>query len=112
MKFFMLVCRSKTLLPASSSLVSEDDGVGSSRPMRARVADKPDSRVALSLTNFAHEAGVGFSSARLLQLLATFAVGSLFAQGSKSVGLEEFNILPDASPPSSPVHYVQRLEKN
>ena len=43
---------------APLSLVAEDDEVGSSRPVRARMADEPYSRVAISLTNTANEARV------------------------------------------------------
>ena len=50
------------------SLVAEDDEVGSSRPVRARMTDEPYSRVAISLTDTTNKAGVAASCTRLLLL--------------------------------------------
>ena len=83
--------------------MAEDDEVGSSRHVRERLADEPYSRVAISLTDTANEAGVAASCTRLLLLWAVLPGRLLLAHGSESLRLEEFNTLLDASPPLSSV---------
>ena len=53
---------------SAPSLVADDDEVGSSRPVRARMADESYSRVAISLTDTTNKAGVAASCTRLLLL--------------------------------------------
>ena len=67
------------------------------------MADEPYSRVAISLTDTANEAGVAASCTRLLLLWAVFPDRSPLAHGSESLCLEEFDTLLDASPPPSSV---------
>ena len=67
------------------------------------MADEPYSRVAISLTDTANEAGVAASCTRLLLLWAVLPGRSLLDHGSESLRLEEFDTLLDASPPPSSV---------
>ena len=65
------------------------------------MADEPYSRVAISLTYTANEAGVAASCTSLLLLWAVLPGRSLLAHGSEFLLLEEFDTLLDASPPPS-----------
>ena len=67
------------------------------------MADEPYSRVAISLTDTANEAGVAASCTHLLLLWAVLPGCSLLAHGSESLRLEEFDNQLDASPPLSSV---------
>ena len=78
------------------------------------MADVPYSRVAISLTDTANEAGVAASCTRLLLQYATLPDRSLLAHGSESLRLEEFDTLLDASPlPNSvPCHGLLLVHAN
>ena len=93
-KYLLATLSSSGMSSSAPSLVAEDDEVGSSRPVRARMADEPYSRVAISLTDTTNKAGVAASCTRLLLLWAVLP---------KRFRLEEFNTLLDASPPLSSV---------
>ena len=98
------VCRDVVLGASSApSLVAEDDEVGSSRPVRARMADEPYSRMAISLTDTTNKAGVAASCTRLLLLWAVLPGRSPLAHGSESLRFEEFDTLLNASPPLSSI---------
>ena len=77
------------------------------------MADEPYSRVAISLTDTANEAGVVASVFRLLLLLAVFPGRSLLAHGSESLRLKEDTLLAASPPPSSvPCHGLSLVHVN